>query len=406
MKKTVDSYNRNFFIISVFLFILHQVPFIGALTPNYLYAGIVVLLCLSTYLLSGYRFLNYFSISLIICSVPFIRELSISSSFITSLYVLLQYTISFTVGLCIIRQNDYYSAKRILPFLIIAYTITAITTYFGNLKLPEASRILATASDMYDDALRKEISFLNIGGFSFIYTLVLWIPLLFGMIKIWKKGIILYLFMIICFYATIYVSEYTTALLVSVFSILLLFGSENMDAKKSRFFIIVYGVILVVVITIIPMVVVLFSDRIESHLVNARLGELSDFVNNPISASTDSHSDLVSRKNLYSKSLDAFLSSPVWGSLSTKQLGGHSLLFDTIGLLGVLGGILYYLSWKKIYTSFLKPFKDKPFYGYFLFSFLSSLVLTILNPASYIYFFSLIVPVTLVCLNNSVIKRQ
>ena len=368
--------------------------------PSMMFAGIVVTLTLLTIQITGNYFLRFLSIALVICSISFVRDISTSSSLVVCFYSLLQNVISVIIGLHVVKTNDYSFSKFILIVILSTYTVTAITTYFGNLAIPEASRLLATASDK-DTSLRSDISKLNIGDFSFIYTIVLWIPLLLGMLKFWRKWFVVLLSVLVSFYLAIYVSEYTTALLFAILPLLLLFSKKGLDYKSTRMLVLLYIGIAVIVMPLLPVVIQFFDSSIGSHLISARLSEVSDFVSNPQYATSDSQSDLISRRSLYLKSYGSFLQSPIWGSLSYKKLGGHSTFFDILGFLGLIGGALYYFLWKNIYVHFLKPYKHKPFFGYFCFALICSIILSIFNPFISIFFYSFIVPSTIVCFDNS-----
>lgn len=388
------------FTAVLLLYLLHEVPIIGEYMPSMMFAGIVVTLTLLTIQITGNYFLRLLSLALVICSVSFIRDISTSSSLAICFYSLLQNVISLVIGLYVVKINDYSFSKFILIVLLITYTITAITTFWGNLAIPEASRILATASDN-DMSLRSDISKLNIGGFTFIYTLVLWIPLLLGALKFWRKWFVVLFSVVASFYLAIYVSEYTTALLLAVLPLLLLFSKKGLDYKSTRIYALLFIGIVIIVVPLLPSVIQFFDSSIDSHLISARLSEVSDYVSNPQYASSDSQSDLIARQNLYLRSFSSFLQSPLWGSLSYSKLGSHSTFFDILGFLGLIGGALYYFLWKNIYVNILKPYKYKPFFGYFYFAFICSIILSIINPFFPVFFYSFIVPSTIVCLDNS-----
>lgn len=397
MTNTVKKKKYNLFLAALCLFVLHQVPIIGLHTSSILYLGIVLLLYYTAYETIGEKtFMYFFSLAFPVCLLIFIKGLFVGSSFIPTLYTLLQYIISIIVGLYIVNKKDYNLARKLLTLLFLTYIVTAITTFYGNIMIPHASRILAMAEDVAGKSVQDHITSLNIGGFAFIYTLSLCIPVLIGMVKNRMILFVVPLLLIALFIITIYKTEYTTALLMSILSLPLLFFKKNMSNRKFRTFLTLYIISVILLVSVIPLIAGMIGDNIESHLLSRRLTEISDFIENPQLASTDDSSDMALRNSLYTKSLDAFWKNPLFGSLSGKGLGGHSFLFDCLGIFGLIGAWLYWIMFSRLYRYFIKPYKKTPFYGYFIFAFCVSIMLTVINTQVFIYFLSLFIPSSIV----------
>lgn len=402
MTNIVKKKKNNLFLVALCLFVLHQVPIIGLYTNSILYLGIVLLLYYSAYNTIGEKlFLNYFSLAFPMCLLIFLKGLFVGSTFFTTFYTLLQYIISIIVGLYVVNNKDYNLAWKLMTLLFLTYIVTAITTYYGNIMIPHASRMLAMAEDVAGKGVQDHITSLNIGGFAFVYTLSLCIPILIGMFKNRMVSFVMPLLLIALFFITIYKSEYTTALLMSLLSLPLLFLNKNMSNRKFRVFLAFYIILVLLFISVIPLIAGMIGDDIESHLLSRRLTEITDFIENPQLASTDDSSDMALRNSLYTKSLDAFWQNPLFGSLSGKGLGGHSFLFDSLGILGLIGAWLYWLMFRRFFKYFIKPYKKTPYYGYFFLAYCVSIILTVINTQVFVYFLSLFVPSSIVFFENN-----
>ncbi len=111
-------------------------------------------------------------------------------------------------------------------------------------------------------------------------------------------------------------------------------------------------------------------------------------------------SDLDLRYDSYLKSLDAFLDSPIVGIWDKEACGGHSFLFDNLGLYGLIGLVAYVILWLMYYRVFLSAFVRKPWFGFFFFSLFISISLSILNPHVFFRDLGIVIPVLLVVFNN------
>jgi len=293
------------------------------------------------------------------------------------IYWLLQLMIHPLLALYLIRKKDKKAVRQMVIIIGVSFLVTAITTYFGCLTHPGASRDLAAMLSTKDSALYALYMSLNIGSFSFIYALVLLTPLLIYAIKdkLIKRWIGLVALLMVLM-AVVY-SDYTTALLCILISIIILFAFPKQ--LKTKHFVIMVVVTVVIMIAsawlLTPFLDVL-GNLIGGEFTSARLQELSSF-----SANEQSYmeGDMGARSDLYLKSINSFLSSPVWGS-SSAQVGGHSYVFDNMakfGLIGIVGMIMMFWA---VFKRFYAPFKRQKWYGHILFSFFMVILLAFLNP--------------------------
>lgn len=76
-------------------------------------------------------------------------------------------------------------------------------------------------------------------------------------------------------------------------------------------------------------------------------------------------------------------------------IGGHSFILDTIGLYGFLGIISLIFMYRKIYRLFFAPFRNKGGYGYVLWLFLQTILLSCVNTGMWLSVLALLAPIIL-----------
>lgn len=66
---------------------------------------------------------------------------------------------------------------------------------------------------------------------------------------------------------------------------------------------------------------------------------------------------------------------------------------DTLAQMGILGGLLLFSMYKKIYNYFIAIFKTQAGYGYVLWAFLQTILLSIINTGMWLEILSMIMPI-------------
>lgn len=231
--------------------------------------------------------------------------------------------------------------KRYLQTLAVFTGITSITTIWGLQKYPMASRELASGTAVYDtNHYRAE----NIGGYEYIYAIVILIPILIYLIKhtekVWRAiNVAILVINIIC----VYQSQYTTALILVAVVFLLMLAFKN----KIAFLISVFSLLLFWILgglDLLSKIFLFFSENIGQEYVSDRLLQLSQlFAGSEINTETST-----ARIDHYQNQLLLFVRSPIGGhnlfSYSTENISGHSFVLDWLGSAGLLGfGIVYFL---------------------------------------------------------------
>ena len=251
-------------------------------------------------------------------------------------------------------QINPKSQKMLVQFALVAMVFTSLTTIVGLRIYPSASRELASASE----DLRTIYMNLNIGGFEFIYALVLSIPVVFWMINKTRGFVkILNIGILFSFLYCIYLSAYTTALLISIIILILLIYDTYSRLRS----ILIIGTIFFLIMAgsgALSSIFMWMSSIVDSAYVSDRLLQIGLVLQGQAIEQIDtetSNERLLLMKNAW----EAFLSSPLWGhnvfSWHKNALSGHSLGLDILSSSGVLGLVffisLFYKIYKKIFNS-------------------------------------------------------
>lgn len=403
MNNSTNSIKRKnwFFELMLFLFLLHSVPIIGFMTPAVVYVAIVVLLFISTFFyIGGSLFISYI-VKIIPLSILYflgflLKMFPVDLTLFTDVYGYLQVVICFVIGQHVLNSNNYFLAKRLALVIVLIYVITSITTTIGCITNPMTSRFLATEAAS-KDADYGMFMLMNIGGFDFVYTLVLFLPLLMGCVKNKIINRIVVLAIIVLFMATIIETEYATALLFSLLSLFLFVSPKNFNLSKSKYYLIAFVFLILLSRLWLAPFISSMAEGLDSEMLSSRFDEIASIFG---SGQVERGTDAGARSELYKKSIQSFYNSPVFGSWSSAEVGGHSLLLDSLARYGLLGLIGYVMLWRGIIRLCLKRFKERKWIGFFYFAIIESIGLSIINPKVFYFFLVLIMPVFIVLFVN------
>ena len=281
---------------------------------------------------------------------------------------------------------DLINRRKFLQFIYVLVFITALTTIYGTLHYETPCRELATPDNVEIDRLYKAQ---NIGGYGFIYFLVLFTPVVLKDLLAKKKLLLIVLLAVMAY--CIFRAEYTTAMLLFIvaFALSFIVNSKNQVFR-------IFMIIAVVVFAIS------FESILEwagssvfdySYTMGRRLEMISDY--NEYGEATD---DMGIRQYLYLLSLNAFLQNPLFGGLvsSESKLGGHSEILDYLGHSGLVGILVLFflLNYIRKYTPVSRiNFKDPFIKSVMIVALIMAAINTFLSPE--LYFAILIVPMLL-----------
>ena len=392
-KKVPFLFNALF----VFILVHSYIPIIGFYTPAVVYAGVISLMYVVAFvvMMGGNRLLKLLMtvFPLYLVNVLEIIHHSFSGQgfAFTELYGLAQNLLPAICTLFLLEKRDKSSAKILLSVLFVCCLITSVTTYFGCRVFPNASRILATTIRGDDIALYATYMKFNIGGYSFIYTIALLIPVVVYLAKIRKINIIMAIMIVVVFFFAIIQSEYTTALLFSVIGLLFCLLPAKMEWRKMRRFILLIVIGGIALFEIVPPVLRFVASSSESEQVSSRLNDLADVASgDDIGLSVDS--DFTLRQERYQKSWNSFVNSNFLGRWSQSNAGGHSYFLDRLAVYGVLGLILLIVMYVSLFRLYFKPYRAKPWYGTIVLLLFLAILLAAINTGNSFPFMCLVLP--------------
>ena len=377
------------FVIIVFLFFRDNVPYVSSIIP----VSVSVIALVLSYIVFiwnlGFSVIRKY---LLAFSIPIANMLfsifdSSEGGITATLYSVLQLFIWAFVCEYILRQNDKRLLRCLSSVILISVLVTAITTYTGCLAFPGASRYMASGLRNDRDAMALYTS-MNIGGFGFAYLLVLLLPFIFNSFRFKSKSIlskVLLLGVLVLFAATIYVTEYSTAILLSVFSLLILFLPKKLTSRNSIFVFFGIAVLGLVISIFLPSILMYFSESTESHTISIRMEELGY-----ITSGGTGYGDAQGRIDLMSLSLHNFLNNIITGTGNSG--GGHSYILDTLSKFGILGLLLVVLQFVTLYKLTVKPFVQTGFHTLVLLVYIMNFILCIMNTVCFYTIFLVFVP--------------
>lgn len=379
---------RNLIISYVLLYSI--MPIVQRLTSNYLttyfYMMVVVVLVVLILVLDRPDNLNLYGTFLL----PFIIY-GILTFFTSNQDVIMwgYQTLLFWLPLIL----GYYftqDTSRIIgsysKIIIFAFVVTMITTIIGCIQNPNAARIIATIANAQDaEAILFDMQ--NIGGYNFVYYMILLYPVLIMAYKTKKVKFLPTIILTTIILATVIYSEYTTALLLFVITSILFFTKKNLSARG----VVVISIIAVLFLFVFNSVV---SDFLQwlgnasgSEVIKTRLDALAGGQAG-LQASEDN------RIQLYQQSLDVFSQNFLFGTFinRTRMDGSHSFILDNLAQFGILGAGLMYFMYNRIFRRFFLPFKNKPGFGYVVWTFIQAIILSTVNTGMWLEVLCLFCP--------------
>lgn len=403
MERTVCFSKLELVLICVF--ILHEMPVIGYFFPSVVFALIVVVL---TFSLINKMPRNGFYALLSLFLIPVLRfviHLFDSFNLVSILQELsgfMQLILLTLVAYLLVYYKDTKQAKLILSLFAITNFITCLTTIQGCELYPGASRFLATGDETVVENFGL-FKMANIGGFSFVYTMVLMIPLFIYTIRNRTKfhkmiPLMSILGLFVMFYLAIR-TEYTTALVVSMLMLALFFiRQESVEIKR-------IFVTVAIVLSLGSLVTPYISQGLmqialttESRSMSDRLTDLSLKIEGKESESHEA--DLDDRVERTDKSINTFLSNPL-GTWSDKYgHGGHSYLFDNMAIFGILGLVCMLIMLRRIFILYLLPHRGSSHYLYLIGMYVAFCVLLVVNTGAFYTPITFVFPLFLLVFNK------
>lgn len=270
--------------------------------------------------------------------------------------------------------------------ICLAFGVTIITTIIGLLQYPEAARWLATVESS-ENARLIMYNWKNMGGYDFVYSVVLLYPLVIFAHKQKKIKAVWAFCLTVGILLMLILAQYTTALLLFLVSSILFVVKRDLKKNDLILLIIVEIIFCIVLSDAVSEVLMWLGDMLNSDIFSQRLYALAGGKTGLQNAETK-------RLDLYLKSINTFLNHPLLGTFLRGGYGssGHSFVLDILARFGLLGAVVLFSMYKKIYELFYAPFRRKKGYGFILWIFLQTILLSCLNTGMWLYVLTLYVP--------------
>lgn len=363
---------------------------------------------------NGRRLIHRVLSTLPIFIVPFLNLIAVNRGnlpLVNLLYVLFQWFAWPLLGFFVTENLTRKSQNALLWGYLLCISITALTTSYGCTLYPSAARAMANGSFAENETELVSIyRSMNIGSFQYVYTLVLLIPLVLCLSnKYWKK--VCY-FIIALLLFTIYKTEYTTALLLSVCSILFLIFPVAKNVKTAKKWLIPILLVALVSLPLIGEIMNFIASIIGSEQMSQRFLELSMSLNGQ---QLDEDSDFGTRLFLWKMSFITFFKNFFTGVYFTtdiydthRYVGGHSFILDTMARFGIIGFIFIVWMFKRLYKIYILPYNRRPEYIYILTVFILNIVQCIINTVSIEFVFVFLIPllVSIISENKSIVNDK
>ena len=380
-----------FFIVFCSYYLADKLlPFLQVFSS--VYVNLTAVVFVSIYLISNknnYKVLKFFLPFVPILVIEFLRYFSYQEGvkeFFASFYKTLLFAMPAFVAFFLLVNNFKKAILVIIKVSIIFLIITTITSIFGLLIDSNASRTLGST---INEKVLTRYNLMNIGGFGIVYMIPLLIPMLIAMFKKRKIKIITLLLILIIFVYFVYLSQYLLALILLALSFISIVIAYNYTTRKFIFYGITTLLLFLVARPFTGDVFYVFAQHNESKLVSTRLNALGDVMYG-ISSNEGAYTG---RMEMYQTSFDAFISSPIIGVYFTHvKIGEHSFILDKLGLFGIVGFVALILFYRQIYKYLYKPFKKESYYGYMIWSLITSILLAFVNPTPSMFVVCFITP--------------
>lgn len=389
MKKENAALTISLFEILAVLYIAHNLlPIVGYYMPSVAYLGVFGLTFMLVLPVLQYKrawsILGIFAVSLL---ALFTNSKSFMGG-VLNLYGVMQHYLYGIIALQLILTRDKKICRRVLVVTLVMYIVTAVTTIIGNEKYPQASRMIATLSnrDFLYTIYVKE----NIGGFTFVYELVLLIPLLIYLIRSKTIRPVLGYVILVLVAITVFVTEYGMAIMLLAASLPLLL-LPKLTTKRLVILLMIILVLFVFFAGFIADVFENISEQMDSDTLSDRFLAVAQALRGEDQLTEGGTG--ANRMERYQKSMDAFRNTSFLGGWGKVTTGGHSFVFDALGNFGLVGIAALVIVFYSMYMIALNPCRGQAHYPYFLWTYMIAVVLMVMNPKNFGVIFLYILPV-------------
>ena len=314
-------------------------------------------------------------------------------------YQMLLDCVPVMLGYFIIKKLGFAQYKFLFTVLFIAFIVTTITTVVGLQVYPDASRYIATISDSNSENA-VTYDWANIGGYSFVYFVVLTYPMVIYGYKRKKIHVIFLIIFAILTFILIVNSGYTIALLLFTVSSVFAFFKRDLKVADVILIILISAIVILLLFQLFAELLNSIANVIDNKTIASRLRDLAGGKEG-LEQSEDN------RLELYLISFTSFLKSPLFGGIfGSYKVGGHSFILDSLSRYGLVGGAVLFFVYRMLYRTFFKPLKSKTGYGYVFWTFIQVLILSLLNTGLWLYVLGFFIPIVVAYIDKKGNKNE
>lgn len=332
----VPQVRPSFLICDVFFL---TYAFISSVNDSLYRKKVWLMLSLIIYVALLYTLLNdASSISYDVDNYRLKRFISKASQFMTMFF-----------PLCILYRVNNYATKKQQYILLLVVFISMLYLCLVTLSGIKTDLMAARNLSFAEDRDFSLAGYYEVYAYSFL-------SLLFFLLFFVRRKLIYILFFLFFFYF-LYRVQFTLALVIVAVSMAYMVLKLTKNHVKT----IVYLIGIITVVIVLPTLLEKLMTSMDTDLARMKAAEISGFLR----FEYDEESDLWGRMDLYWKSIQAFVASPIWGN-RTLPFDGHATLLMCFADLGILGGIpVWYLFIKankivkqqmKEYANYFSPF--------------------------------------------------
>lgn len=379
---------QNSIIIVVLLYSIMPVisRFISSMLSTYFYMGILLILVVFVVFANKKRSLDR-NVWILFPFVVwrFLEFFVTSEPLIIYGYQSLVILMPVILGIYILRYRQY-EHRFFCKIICLAFVVTLITTVAGLLQYPEAARWLATVEASNNEKLIL-YNWKNMGGYEFVYSVILLYPMVIFAYKQKKLSWFWTVFLTGGIFTLVILAQYTIALLLFFTTTILFFVKRDLKKNDLIFLIIVALLFCVVLNDVVSDFFIWLGNSLDSDVLSHRLYALAGGRTGLQNAETN-------RWELYTMSLHTFINNPILGTFlqGGRNVSGHSFVLDMMARFGVLGVVILIFMYKRVYEIFYAPLKAKRGYGFLLWAFAQTILLSCLNTGMWLYVLTLYIP--------------
>lgn len=309
--------------------------------------------------------------------------------------------IIYSIFLYYFEEKYLQYQKIILSILVFDICYIALNTIKNLKENPSLSRFLSTGAKTQVTLLGNK-TFYAIGNYSYFYSLVILIMLIFFILVHINKNRIFNLILFILLTHTLIQGQFTIAIIFLTIFLLWIICMKIINKKNRILVFILLIILMIITLNFLPEIFnKILSLKILPDTVSIRIKELEMM----LLGYNMNDTDLNSRLSLYTKSLNSFCSNIFVGSFGSDNIGGHSTWLDLLGLFGILSTPIFVFFIKayryiknRVGEQFIK-FVDL----YWIYYILLGVVNTTLFSNIFIMLF-IVVPFTILYIENKINK--